>query len=114
MKRIISSTRQRRFVASLTLRWRLTLWTAGLLLILGLGLALFINSITAIQIPQVLHIELEPTSQPLSDPAAVSLTPSPETLPLFEETPDLQPQTIQEIVIRQVRMISRVHAKVVR
>lgn len=106
MKHIIASSRQCRFISSLTLRWRLTLWTAGLLLILALGLALFINSIMAIQIPQVLHVELEPISQPLSDPAVVSLTPSPGTLPLFEETPDLQPQTTQEIVIRQVRIIS--------
>jgi len=106
MKHIIASTRQRRFIAPLTLRWRLTLWTAGLLLMLGLGLALFINSITAIRIPQVLHMELEPTSQPLSDPAAVPLTPLPETSPFFVETPASPTPSIQEVVIRQVRIIS--------
>lgn len=106
MKHSILSPWQRRFFAPLTLRWRLTLWTAGLLLILGLGLALFINSMTAIQIPQVLSVELVPTSQPWSDYATVSLTPSPETLPLVEETPDLQTTNMQEAVIRQIRLIS--------
>lgn len=106
MKRRIPSTRQRRFVALLTLRWRLTLWTTGLFLILGLSLALFINSMTAIQIPQVLQVELEPTSPPPSDHAVVSLTPSPEALSRFEETPNLQTPNIQEVVIRQVRIIS--------
>ncbi|MEJ5312583.1 MAG: ATP-binding protein [Anaerolineae bacterium] len=106
MKRRIPSTRQRRFVALLTLRWRLTLWTTGLFLVLGLSLALFINSMTAIQIPQVLQVELEPTSHPPSDHAVVSLTPSPEALSRFEETPNLQTPNIQEVVIRQVRIIS--------
>ncbi len=106
MKHRIPSTRRRRFVALLTLRWRLTLWTTGLFLVLGVSLALFINSMTAIQIPQVLQVELEPTSQPPSDHAVVSLTPSPEALPRFGETPDLQTPNIQKVVIRQVRIIS--------
>jgi len=105
MKHILS-TWQRRLVKPLTLRWRLTLWTAGLFLILGLGLVLFINSMTAIQIPQVLRVELEPTLQPLSDYSAVLPTPSLETPPPFVEAPDSQATGVQDIVIREVRSIS--------
>jgi len=95
-----------RLAKSFTLRWRLTLWTAGLFLVLGLGLVLFITSMTAIQIPQILRIELEPTQQPLSDYPAVLPTSSHETPPPFEETPDSQAEGAPEIVIRQVRSIS--------
>lgn len=105
MKRI-SSVWQHRLAKPLTLRWRLTLWTAGLFLVLGLGLVLFINSMTAIQIPQVLRIELAPTQQPLADYSTVLPTPPLETPPPFVETPDSQAQGVQEIVIREVRSIS--------
>lgn len=105
MKRIPSAW-QYRLVKPLTLRWRLTLWTAGLFLVLGLGLVVFINSMTAIQIPQVLSIELEPTQQPLSEHPIVLPTPSLEAPPPFVETPVSQIEGVQEIVIRKVRSIS--------
>lgn len=105
MKRIPSAW-QHRLAEPLTLRWRLTLWTAGLFLVLGLGLVSFINSMTAIQIPQVLRVELEPTQQPLSGYSAVLPTPLLETSPPVVETPDSQAKRVQEIVIREVRSIS--------
>lgn len=105
MKRIPSDWR-RRLARPLTLRWRLTLWMAGLFLALGCGLVLSINSITAIQIPQVLRVELQPTPRPFSDLSTVVPTPSLETSPLSIEMPESQTTGVQEIVIRQVRLIS--------
>lgn len=105
MGHILSNWR-RRFTSLLTLRWRLTLWTAGLFLLLGLGLALFINSMTAFQVPQVIRMELVPTQQPLSDEPAVLPTRLPETHLPPTEPPDAQTTGLQEIVIRQVRFIS--------
>ena len=96
----------RRITRSLTLRWRLTIWTAGWFLALSVGLVLFINSMTAVQIPRVLQVELVPTQQPLSDSSAALSTPTFETPPSFVETPVSQAKGIQEIVIHQVRLIS--------
>lgn len=105
MRNIITNW-QRRFTSLLTLRWRLTLWTAGLFLILGSGLAFFINSMTAIQVPQVLRMELVPTPQPLSDAPVALSTPLPETHHPPTEPSDAQTTALQEIVIRQVRSIT--------
>ncbi|MCX7609797.1 MAG: HAMP domain-containing protein, partial [Anaerolineales bacterium] len=106
MKHVLSAW-LRRLAKRLTLRWQLTLWTAGLFLVLGLGLVAFINSMTAIQIPQVLQIELVPIEQPLPDYTAVSPAPSLETPPPSSvATPDSQAARVQEIVVRQVRSIS--------
>jgi signal transduction histidine kinase len=105
MKHILSDW-QHRLAKPLTLRWRLTLWTAGLFLALGWGLVLFINSMTAIQIPQVLRVELQPTQQPFSNLSTVVPMPSLETSPLSIEMPESQTTGVQEIVIRQVRLIS--------
>lgn len=102
----IISNWQRRFTSLLTLRWRLTLWTAGLFLLLGLGLALFINSMAAVQVPQVIRMELAPTQQPLSDMPVVLPTPPPELHFSPTEPPEAQTTELQEIVIRQVRSIS--------
>jgi len=104
MKRILS-VRKHPLVLPLTLRGQLTLWTAGLFLVLGLGLVVFINSMTAIQIPQVLHVELVPTVQPSSDH---SLLPTPflENLPPVVEVSDSSAKSMQETIIREVRSIS--------
>ncbi len=104
MKRILS-VRKHPLVLPLTLRGQLTLWTAGLFLVLGLGLVVFINSMTAIQIPQVLHVELVPTVQPSSDH---SLLPTPflENLPPLVEVSDSPAKSMQETIIREVRSIS--------
>ena len=105
MKHILSDW-QHRLAKPLTLHWRLTLWTAGLFLALGWGLVLFINSMTAIQIPQVLRVELQPTQHPFSSLSTVVPMPSLETLPLSIEMQESQTTGVQEIVIRQVRLIS--------
>jgi heavy metal sensor kinase len=106
MKHVLSAW-LRCLAERLTLRWRLTLWTAGLFLALGLGLVVFINSMTAIQIPQVLQIELMPTQQPLPAYTAILPVPSIET-PLSSSvaTPDSQAERVQKLVVRQVRSIS--------
>ena len=67
---------------------------------------LFINSMTAIQIPQVLRVELQLTQQPFSNLSTVVPMPSLETLPLSIEMQESQTTGVQEIVIRQVRLIS--------
>lgn len=99
-------------VKPLTLRWQLTVWTAGWFLVLSLGLVLFINSMTAVQIPRVLQVELVPTPQPLSDSSTALSTPTFEAPPSFVEPPVSQARGIQEIVIHQVRLISLIGAGV--
>jgi len=93
-----------RFSIPITLRWSLTLWTAGLVLFLGLGLTVFTNVITSIRIPRVLTVDLVPTQLPLSgqitpdhssqDPAADS-NGHPAIVEQF-----------QELAIREVRLIT--------
>ena len=109
---------QRRLGEFFTLRRRLTVWTAGLLLVLGLGLTAYINTMTAIRVPQavseVVTVELVPTQHP----------PGESWRPLGSPTPSL-PQTIspptamgdpsaieqvQEIAIREVRIVSLIGA----
>ncbi len=104
MKRILSAWRHP-LRLPLALRWRLTLWTAGSFLVLGLGLVLFINSMTAIQIPQVLRVEVAPTVQPSSD-HSLQPTPSLEAPQPSVGEPDSQTEVVQEIVTREVRTIS--------
>ncbi|MDW8215038.1 MAG: HAMP domain-containing sensor histidine kinase [Roseiflexaceae bacterium] len=91
---------------SLPLRWRLTLWVAGLVLVLGVGLAIFINSLTAIQIPQVLRVELAPTLLPLPNDPINAQTLLPEETRQSPSIPVSSPTSLQESVIRQVRWIS--------
>jgi len=100
---------QTRFSQSLTLRWRLTLWTAGLLFVLGLGLTLLINALTATRVPQAISVVLEPTQYP---PASLGPIASP-TLSLTQASPfpsDTEGisaiEQVQEIAIREVRIIS--------
>lgn len=104
MKRRVSQNLQATLLHSLSLRWRLTLWVAGLILALGIGLAIFINSLTAVQIPQVLRVELAPTSLPLSEDSISSPMPPPEGTRQFPSISS--PTSLQESVIRQVRWIS--------
>lgn len=106
MKRRIPQNLQAMLLRSLPLRWRLTLWVAGLILALGVGLAIFINSLTAVQIPQVLRVELAPTSLPLSEDSISSPMPLPDETRLFPSIPVSSPTRLQDSIIRQVRWIS--------
>lgn len=97
-----------RFTRSFTLRWRLTLWMAGLLFVLGFGLTLLINSLTATRVPQSLSVLLEPTILPESSPpvatSAITFDQEPLSPSGVEESSVMQ--QVQEITIREVRMIS--------
>jgi len=100
-----------RISRSLTLRWRLTLWTAGLLFFLGLGLTVFTNVIAAIRVPQVLTMELVPTQIPPNEqmPSNVSSVPSSKTS--GEQISHSKPlKLLQETTIREVRLITIVGA----
>lgn len=102
-KRTLSKILER-FSHSLTLRWRLTLLTAGLLFFLGLSLTVFTNVITSIRIPQVLTVELVPTQLPPSGhtPPDTSSRGSPTNN-------DLAPTSIeqlQNIAIQEFRLIT--------
>lgn len=88
----------------LTLRWRLTFWTAGLILFLGLGLTIFTNIITSIRVPQVLTVELVPTQLPLSGHAPPD-TSSQDLLTDNEVNPTNVEQ-LQNIAIREFRLIT--------
>ena len=93
-----------RFSIPITLRWRLTLWTAGLVLFLGLGLTVFTNVITSIRIPRVLTVDLVPTQLPLSG----QITPDYSSQdPAADSTGDpLNVEQFQELAIREVRLIT--------
>lgn len=97
---------RRRLDKFITLRRRLALWTAGLLVVLGLGLTLYLNTMTTIRVPQaiskVITVELVPTPLPPAEslPPADS-PPSPSTI----ESPSALEQ-VQEAAIREVRTIS--------
>lgn len=106
MKQRIPHDVQATPLQSLPLRWRLTLWVAGLVLVLGVGLAIFINSLTAIQIPQVLRVELAPTLLPLPNDPINAQTLLPEETRQSPSIPVSSPTSLQESVIRQVRWIS--------
>lgn len=99
--------RQRRLRHFLTLHRRLTLWTFGLLLILGLGLTAYINIVTPIRLPQaigqVITVQLIPTPHPLEGPS-LPITPA-----ISPEPPEAQPLSVEEIqgiAIREVQIVS--------
>jgi heavy metal sensor kinase len=95
-------------VRSFTLHRRLTLWTAGLLFAMGLGLVVLINSLTAARLPRAVSVELlAPTEQPFElVPTRSSPAPSEtQTLVPFAEVAPVAEQ-VQEIAIREVRIIS--------
>lgn len=93
-----------RFSIPITLRWRLTLWTAGLVLFLGLGLTVFTNVITSVRIPRVLTVDLVPTQLPLSG----QITPDHSSQdPAADSNGDpLNVEQFQELAIREVRLIT--------
>lgn len=110
MRRFLGKTRHT-LARSLTLHRRLTLWTAGLLLVMGLGLVVLINSLTAVRLPQAVSVELlAPTKQSFElVPTRSSPAPSEtQTLMPFVEPAEVAPvaEQVQEIAIREVRIIS--------
>ncbi len=97
-----------------TLRRRLTLWTAGLLFLLGLGLTAYINTMTAIRVPQAVSEHVTAVLVPTQHPPAESLPPvdvPPPSLPQATPPPSASGDSsaieqVQEIAIREVRIIS--------
>lgn len=110
MRRFLGKTRHT-LARSLTLHRRLTLWTAGLLFAMGLGLVVLINSLTAARLPRAVSVELlVPTEQPF-ELAPTRSSPAPSetrTLVPFSEPAEVAPvaEQIQGIAIREVRIIS--------
>lgn len=109
MRRVWQAWR-RLLTRNLTLHRRLTLWTAGLLLVMGMGLVVLINSLAATQIPQAVSVELLlPTQQPVeSSSTGAGSTFSGDQLPPLIEPAEAAPvaEQIQRIAIREVRTIS--------
>lgn len=110
MRMFLGKTRHS-LAMSLTLHRRLTLWTAGLLLVMGLGLIVLINSLTATQIPQAVSVELLlPTQQPIDPPSTVTGTTisADQLSPTSNDPSSAAPiaEQVQKIAIREVRMIS--------
>lgn len=96
---------------SLTLRWRLTLWTAGLLLFLGLGMTVFTNVIASIRVPQVLTTELIPTQIPSDEQMPSNVSSAPSSTTSGEQSAYSKPlKFLQETTIREVRFITIVGA----
>ena len=97
----------KRIFQSLTLSQRLTLWIAGLLILLGFGEALLITGFTNISVPRTIAtVMLMPT--PESD-----FEPSPESIPSVSEMQNpTYEETLQEAVISDVRSISLIMAGV--
>lgn len=88
----------------LTLRWRLTLWTAGLLFFLGLGLTIFTNVMTSIRVPKVLTMDLTPTQLPPSGHAPPDI-PS-QDYPTDDDGNPTSVEQLQNIAIREFRLIT--------
>lgn len=104
MKRVVRDW-QHRFAGFLTLRRRLTLWVGGLLLTLGLVLVIIINALTAIRLPQAVHVAvLVPTPQ--SSTLLPMATPSPDQVPVVPAEDASVIEQVQEIAVREVRFIS--------
>lgn len=112
-KRVLRVWR-RRLGKFFTLRRRLTLWTAGLLFVLGLGLIIYINVMTVIRVPQAVSkavaVIMVPTPVGESSPP-VDLPPLlPEAMPSPSTEEPLAVEQIQGIAIREVRMVSLIGA----
>lgn len=105
---------QHRLGEFFTLRRRLTLWTAGLLFLLGLGLTAYINTMTAIRVPQAVSEHVTAVLVPTQHPPGESLPPvdvPPPSLPQATSPPSASGDSsaieqVQEIAIREVRIIS--------
>ncbi len=91
------------FAHFLTLRRRMTLWTGGLLLVLGLVLVLIFNMLTVARVPQAVSVVvLQATPESAYQ---FPLTPSPDqSLSLPPEEVVVEP--VRKIVAREVRWIS--------
>ncbi|MFU8773199.1 MAG: sensor histidine kinase [Anaerolineales bacterium] len=92
---------------SLTLHWRLTLWTTGLLLVLGTGLVVLINSMAVTRLPQAFQIYmLEGTAVP-EEASLQFTTPGLELTPPHEGLEEVVTvERYQEITLRELRIIS--------
>ena len=109
---------QHRLGQFFTLRRRLMLWTAGLLFVLGLGLTIAINAMTAIRVPQAINavvaVELVPTQPPPGESSRPAGSSTPSLLPAVSPPAAMgDPLTIaevQRISIREVRIVSLVGA----
>lgn len=98
--RMLFGKTQHSLARMLTLRRRLMLWTAGLLLGMGIGLVVLINSLIAAQLPRAVSVEfLSATQEPSGSATAV------ETIPIEPDAATVAEQ-VQEIAIRKVRMVS--------
>ncbi|MCX7681480.1 MAG: HAMP domain-containing histidine kinase [Anaerolineae bacterium] len=104
---------QHRFHNFLTLRRRLMLWTASLLLVLGLGLTIYINAMTAIRVPQavseVVAVQLIPTQNPRGEslhPVSSPIPSLPQSMSLSVAGEEIAIARVQEIAIREVRIVS--------
>ncbi len=99
-----------RFTRSLTLRWRLTLWTAGLFLALGFGLIVLLSGLASIRVPQAIREVLLPTQYPSSEPLPLMASPTPLSSQPGASSPGAAPPLVlgqvQEIAIHEVRIIS--------
>ena len=110
MRRLLGKTRHT-LARSFTLHRRLTLWTAGLLLVMGLGLVVLINSLTAARLPRAVSVELLAPTEQSFELAPTRSSPAPSetrTLVPFFEPAEVAPvaEQVQEIAIREVRIIS--------
>lgn len=103
-----------------TLRRRLMLWTAGLLFVLGLGLTIYINIMTAIRVPQavseVVTVELVPTQHPPGESSRPVGSPTPSLSQAMSPPAamggSLATAQVQEIAIREVHIVSLIGAGV--
>ncbi len=96
-----------RLTRSLTLHWRLTLWTTSLLLVLSIGLTILTNVLTASRVPEAISIILVPTQSPLESSGGVTTYPPMQVSPSpssFGSASKME--QIQEVTIREVRFIS--------
>ena len=97
----------------LTLRWRLALWSAALLSLVGLALIVFVNVVVRATIPRAIAIPLLSTPPPPRSDGADHLTPAPFDAPaLGPETvvKGIAVQQVQQATLRQVLLISVIGA----
>ncbi len=100
--RMLFGKTQNTLAGALTLRRRLMIWIAGLMLVMGIGLVVLINSLIAAQLPKAVSVEyLSPTQEPSGSSTGSEIIPiEPVVAPVAEQ--------VQEIAIREVRMVSLV------
>lgn len=109
---------QHRLGKFFTLRRQLMFWTAGLLFVLGLGLTIYINTMTAVRVPQaiseVLTVELVPTQHPPDESSRPVGSPTPSLPQAISPSAAVEGVSaitqVQEIAIREVRTVSLIGA----